>query len=81
MAMAIDPIPITLTVTVTVTATVTAAVDVVETPGSDAVKITGIVVGGVFGLALLGSAGSLLWMWMRRRYIYQSQFPRNMLVC
>lgn len=53
---------ITETTTATITATATAAAAI---SGSDALKITGLVVGGVFGLGLLGVAA----MWMRRRYV------------
>lgn len=54
---------VTLTATTTATATVTAAAAAIS--GGDALKITGLVVGGVFGLGLLGVGA----MWMRRRYV------------
>lgn len=52
------------TATTTATATVTAAAAAIS--GSDALKITGLVVGGVFGLGLLGVGA----VWMGRWYVY-----------
>lgn len=54
----------TVTSTVTDTATVTATTAAAISP-SEGLKIAGLVVGGVFGLGLLGVAA----VWLRRRYV------------